>query len=406
MFCTNCGNPVDEGAAFCTKCGAKMNATVEAPDADPAPPRPAPEKPKRRSFLSRAKALMIAGSTEATDEDVEAMLDAQDPDRHLPFKARTKAKWNRLCNKTHRFLANQFGVGPDATSDGPAPTYDLWRNSLTWFVALMTLCLLIGIVIFWIVEPMGPPPLGKGGKFGGGVFVYLLLRRICKPIGNLLFPAEAVKKANAEGDWSAAHAASKKLRRRLIVGTCIFGVLILLSLRGGSRDDNGREADASALTQTEKAVVGTWAYSKSMAMDPDDEDDASSIYLEGEETYRKDRTFRENGIMKFKFVYDGEITILEYGFSGKGMWKADAKRLVETEDADDFVFTFKSASSYPKDSGDRQYIASLRDIVEDQIRSTLSERDDETTYIISKLTNDRMVLVDDDGDEWTYKRKK
>lgn len=28
MFCTNCGNPVAEGAAFCAKCGAKTNAAV------------------------------------------------------------------------------------------------------------------------------------------------------------------------------------------------------------------------------------------------------------------------------------------------------------------------------------------------------------------------------------------
>lgn len=88
--------------------------------------------------------------------------------------------------------------------------------------------------------------------------VVLFVMKISKPIGNLLFPVAAVEKANAEGDWSAAHAASKKLRRRLIVGTCIFGVLVLLSLRGGSRDNDGRDADASALTQTEKAVVGTW----------------------------------------------------------------------------------------------------------------------------------------------------
>lgn len=234
----------------------------------------------------------------------------------------------------------------------------------------------------------------------------LIFLFVLKPVGNLLFPVAAVEKANAEGDWSAAHAASKKLRRRLIVGTCIFGVLVLLSLRGGSRDNDGRDADASALTQTEKAVVGTWTISKSMDVDPGDEDVASSIYLEGETTYRKDRTFRENGIVKFKFVPDGEITILEYGFSGKGKWKADAKRLVETEDADDFVFTFKSASSYPKDSGNRQYIASLRDIVEDEIRAALFELNDETTCVIKKLTNDRMVLVDDDGNEMTYRRKK
>lgn len=405
MFCTNCGNPVDEGAAFCTKCGAKTNATVESSDANSAPQCPASDS--KRSLVSKMKALLIAGSTEATDEDVEAVLDAQDPDRHLPFKARTKAKWNRVCDKTRRLLAD-FGIGPDASSEGPAPAYGLWRNTLTWFVAFMTLFLLIGIVIIWIVEPMGmePPPLGKGGKSVAAAFVYLLVRRIRKPIGNLLFPVAAVEKANAEGDWSAAHAASKKLRRRLIVGTCIFGVLVLLSLRGGSRDDNGRGANASSLTQTEKAIVGTWIFAKSMDIDPDDDDDASSIYLEGEETYRKDRTFRENGIMKFKFVHDGEITILEYGFSGKGKWKADAKRLVETEDSDDVVFTFKSASSYPKDSGDRQYIASLRDIVEDQFRATLSEQDDETAYVISKLTNDRMVLVDEDGDETTYRRKK
>jgi len=28
MFCTNCGNPVEESAAFCTKCGTKTNAAV------------------------------------------------------------------------------------------------------------------------------------------------------------------------------------------------------------------------------------------------------------------------------------------------------------------------------------------------------------------------------------------
>ncbi len=242
MFCTNCGNPVDEGAAFCTKCGAKTNATVESSDANSAPQCPASDS--KRSLVSKMKALLIAGSTEATDEDVEAVLDAQDPDRHLPFKARTKEKWNRVCDKTRRLLAD-FGIGPDASSEGPAPAYGLWRNTLTWFVAFMTLFLLIGIVIIWIVEPMGmePPPLGKGGKSVAAAFVYLLVRRIRKPIGNLLFPVAAVEKANAEGDWSAAHAASKKLRRRLIVGTCIFGVLVLLSLRGGSRDNDGHDAD-------------------------------------------------------------------------------------------------------------------------------------------------------------------
>ena len=233
-----------------------------------------------------------------------------------------------------------------------------------------------------------------------------VIQAISKPIGNLLFPVAAVEKANAEGDWSAAHVASKKLRRRLTVGTCIFGVLILLLLCAGCGNNNGRDSNASSLTKTEKSIVGTWSFAKFMDIDPDDEDDASSIYLEGEETYRKDRTFRENGIFKFKFVHDGKITILEYGFSGKGMWEVDANRLVETEDSDDIVFAFKSASSYPKDSGDREYIASLRDIVEDQFRAALFELNDETAYVIKKLTNDRMVLVDDDGDESIFRRKK
>lgn len=106
--------------------------------------------------------------------------------------------------------------------------------------------------------------------------VFLFVLTISKPVGNLLFPVAAVEKANAEGDWSAAHAASKKLRRRLIAGTCIFGVLVLLGLRGGSRDDNGRDANASSLTPTEKAVVGTWTFATSMDMDPDDDDDATT----------------------------------------------------------------------------------------------------------------------------------
>lgn len=135
MFCTNCGNPVDEGAAFCTKCGAKTNATVESSDANSAPQRPASDS--KRSLVSKMKASLIAGSTEATNEDVESILDAQDPDRHLPFKARIKTKWNRV-------LAKQFGIGPDAGPEGPAPTYDWWRNTLA---VLSTLLLIIVVVI-------------------------------------------------------------------------------------------------------------------------------------------------------------------------------------------------------------------------------------------------------------------
>lgn len=141
MFCTNCGNPVDEGAAFCTKCGAKTNATVESSDANSAPQCPASDP--KRSLGSKMKALLIAGSTEATDEDVEGVLDAQDPDRHLPFKAKTKAKWNRI-------LAKQFGIGPDAGPEGPAPTYGWWRNTLS----VLTAVVLIGILFIWIVSSM------------------------------------------------------------------------------------------------------------------------------------------------------------------------------------------------------------------------------------------------------------
>lgn len=145
MFCTNCGNPVGDDAAFCTKCGAKTNVTVEASDANSAPQRSASDS--KRSLVSKMKALLIAGSTEATDEDVESILDAQDPDRHLPFKARIKTKWNRV-------LAKQFGIGPDAGPEGPAPTYDWWRNTLAVLTAFLLVILLIGIVIIWIVEPM------------------------------------------------------------------------------------------------------------------------------------------------------------------------------------------------------------------------------------------------------------
>jgi len=143
MFCTNCGNPVDEGAAFCTKCGAKTNATVESSDANSAPQCPASDP--KRSLVSKMKALLIAGSTEATDEDVEGVLDAQDPDRHLPFKAKTKAKWNRI-------LAKQFGIGPDAGPEGPAPTYDWWRNTLA---VLTTLFLIFFIVVAVVVAMVG-----------------------------------------------------------------------------------------------------------------------------------------------------------------------------------------------------------------------------------------------------------
>ena len=38
MFCTNCGNPVDEGAAFCTKCGAETNPDAQDPQAKAARP--------------------------------------------------------------------------------------------------------------------------------------------------------------------------------------------------------------------------------------------------------------------------------------------------------------------------------------------------------------------------------
>ncbi len=145
MFCTNCGNPVDEGTAFCTKCGAKTNATVEASDTDSAPECPA--SGSKRSFGSKMKALLIAGSTKATNEDVESILDAQYPDRHLPFKARIKTIKARIKTKWNRVLAKQFGIGPDAGPEGPAPTYDWWRNTLavltTFFLVIAGLVILV-----------------------------------------------------------------------------------------------------------------------------------------------------------------------------------------------------------------------------------------------------------------------
>lgn len=122
MFCTNCGNPVEEGAAFCTKCGAKIDPPAPDPPAAPAAPTPKP-------------------ACAAVDT-----AEAPDPDRKLPFKARAKAKWNRI-------LAKQFGIGPDAGPEGPAPTYDWWRNTLAVLTAFLLVVLLVGIVV-WIVASM------------------------------------------------------------------------------------------------------------------------------------------------------------------------------------------------------------------------------------------------------------
>ena len=119
MFCTNCGNPAAEGAAFCTKCGAKIDPAVPDPPAAPAAQTPEP-------------ASTAVNAAEAPDAG-----------RKLPFKARMTAKWNRI-------LAKQFGIGPDAGPEGPAPTYDWWRNTL----AALTAFLLVVFVVVWIVSLM------------------------------------------------------------------------------------------------------------------------------------------------------------------------------------------------------------------------------------------------------------
>ena len=36
MFCTNCGNKIDDGSKFCPDCGAKLTAAEEAPVAESA----------------------------------------------------------------------------------------------------------------------------------------------------------------------------------------------------------------------------------------------------------------------------------------------------------------------------------------------------------------------------------
>lgn len=117
MFCTNCGNPVEEGAAFCTKCGTKIDPAAPKPPVAPVPQTPKPA---------------------CTSVDT---IEAPDPDRKLPFKARTAAKWNRV-------LAKQFGIGPDAGPEGPAPTYDWWRNTLA---VLTTLFLAVVVIVILVV---------------------------------------------------------------------------------------------------------------------------------------------------------------------------------------------------------------------------------------------------------------
>ena len=50
MFCTKCGNKVDDNAGFCPKCGAKLNGAAPAPQDAPAQPVPPVQQMQTASF--------------------------------------------------------------------------------------------------------------------------------------------------------------------------------------------------------------------------------------------------------------------------------------------------------------------------------------------------------------------
>ena len=76
-FCSNCGSPVREGAAFCAKCGSKLTPSVPAapaPEAAPAPVEAAPVAPVAEPVAAPVAAPVIEPSAPAAAPEVPAAV--------------------------------------------------------------------------------------------------------------------------------------------------------------------------------------------------------------------------------------------------------------------------------------------------------------------------------------------
>lgn len=90
MICPSCGHEIDDDAAFCTECGARIDQP-----AAPEPDEPAPAKKRPLSVAQKAAiaglvvALLAGGGEQGTTSAPTSPASAAPPRRSSPTSGRT-----------------------------------------------------------------------------------------------------------------------------------------------------------------------------------------------------------------------------------------------------------------------------------------------------------------------------
>ena len=166
----------------------------------------------------------------------------------------------------------------------------------------------------------------------------------------------------------------------------------------------------SGLSDNEKKIVGKWYVAIPAETDTDYDDDTfiKEFTWSGEEEveYFDDHTgkYQVNAIYSYHVVdgdYDEWIE-LKYAFSGEQTWSIEGEEMVEkAKDVSVRFIGFSTMQEYDPDVDD-YYINTLKSMLNDVMPEIKQEMLKKSTSTIVELTDDEMILEDEDGEKETY----
>lgn len=166
----------------------------------------------------------------------------------------------------------------------------------------------------------------------------------------------------------------------------------------------------SGLSDKEKKIVGKWYFAIPAETDTDYDDDTFIKEFtwsgEGEVEYFDDHTEKcqINAIYSIHVVDEDyeEWIELKYKYEGEQAWSMEGDELIEKGKSAKIKFIgFSTMQEYNPDVDD-YYINTLKSIINDGMPELKQEMLKKSASTIVELTDDEMILEDEDGEKETY----